>query len=221
MTHSTIRRGIGLFGGTFDPIHNGHLTVARHALQAMLLQRLDFVLAPAPWQKHVVTPVSLRIELVRVAIADYERMHLNLAEVMREGPTYTIDTISQLREQVGPSVPLVLIMGADQWSNFHTWKDWKLYPELVSIALCNRENHEPVSCDPAVDALWAPLEVPAREITERPCGALCRFGVPAHRASSTKIREVFAQMPREEAFFTLENWLPVRVARCIAQRGLY
>lgn len=216
-----IERGIGLFGGTFDPIHNGHLTVARFALEAMGLARLDFVLSPEPWQKTVITPVQRRMELIEEAIVHEPRMHLNTCEVLRSGPTYSIETLREMRRSVGPSVPLVLVMGADQWANFHTWKDWQEFGRFANIALCNRERNEPEACDAAVKAHWDGLEVPANSITEHACGKICRFGIPMHRASSTKIREVFAQMPRDEAFFTLENWLPVGVARCIAQRRLY
>ena len=216
-------RGIGLFGGTFDPVHNGHLTVARHALEALKLQRLDFVLAPSPWQKFVTTPPERRVEMLREAIEHEERMQVNLTEVMREGKTYTIDTLRAMREQVGPSVPLVLIMGADQWKNFHTWKDWEAFSSLVSIALCNREKHEPDVCDEAVRRTWlaGDREVEPHRIGEKSHGLITRFAVPEHKASSTKIREIFVQMPRDEAFLMLENWLPVRVAKLIARLHLY
>ncbi len=217
---TTIERGIGLFGGTFDPIHNGHLTVARHALDALKLSRIDLVLAPAPWQKSVATPVARRIEMIEAAIAGDERLKLNTIEVMREGLTYTIDTLRQMRELVGPSTPLVLIMGADQWKNFHTWKSWRQFSDYVSIALCNRENDEPTAND-EVTQHWLDKEVAPDLIREFASGKITRFHIPAHTASSTKIREIFATLPRNEAFEKLENWLPVSVARTIASAKLY
>ena len=220
MNTTTIERGIGLFGGTFDPIHNGHLTVARHALDCLKLSRIDLVLAPAPWQKTVATPVARRIEMIEAAIAGDSRLKLNTVEVMREGKTYTIDTLRQMRELVGPSTPLVLIMGADQWKNFHTWKSWKLFSELVNIALCNRENDEPTAND-EVTRHWENSEVSPDLIREFSSGKITRFHIPAHTASSTKIREIFATHPREKAFEMLENWLPVSVARIIASAKLY
>lgn len=217
---TSIRRGIGLFGGTFDPIHNGHLSVARHALDTLNLARLDFVLAPSPWQKTTITPVEQRMRLIEDAIAGIGMMHLNTLEVMRQGPTYTIDTLREMRAQVGPTVPLVLIMGADQWKNFHTWKDWELYPEYVNIALCNREKKQP-KADAAVSAMWLPREVAPSELNQYAAGKIARFSIPSHCASSTKIREIFTQMPKDEAFFALENWLPVRVAKTIARDNIY
>lgn len=215
-----IERGIGLLGGTFDPIHNGHLTVARHALDALKLSRIDFVPAPAPWQKSVATPVARRIEMIEAAISGNERFKLNTIEVMREGATYTIDTLKEMRDLVGPSTPLILIMGADQWKNFHTWKSWEEFSDLASIALCNRENDEP-EANEAVTDHWADREVAPDEIREFSCGKLTRFHIPAHEASSTKIRTLFSTLPRHEAFKQLEKWLPVGVARVIYNARLY
>lgn len=220
MSTTTIERGIGLFGGTFDPIHNGHLTVARHALDCLKLSRVDFVLAPLPWQKTVATPVARRMEMLEAAIAGEPRFKLNTMEVMRSGNTYTIDTLRRMREIVGPRTSLVLIMGADQWKNFHTWKNWKLFSGLVNIALCNRENDEPTADDEVVNH-WKDREVSCDLIREFSSGKITRFHIPAHTASSTKIREIFATQPREKAFEMLEKWLPIGVARVITSAKLY
>ncbi len=217
---TTIDRGIGLLGGTFDPVHNGHLTVAHHALSAMRLARIEFVLAPRPWQKAVATSVSHRLMLLSEAIAGNEKFAVNMIEVMRDGPTYTIETLRQMRETVGPACPLVLIMGADQWENFHTWKNWDAFGKYVNIALCNRESHVAHARN-EVEALWRGNVVPPEAINALACGKLTHFQIPAHSASSTKIRQVFTQKSREEAFRILENWLPVRVARTIAAHKLY
>ena len=85
-------------GGSFDPVHNGHLAVARGALQSLRLQRVDFVLAPRPWQKSVATPVSLRLEMLRAAIGKDESLAVCTKELERTGATYTIDTVRSLRE---------------------------------------------------------------------------------------------------------------------------
>ena len=215
-----VRRGIGLFGGTFDPVHNGHLCVAREALNAMALSRVDFVLAPRPWQKAVATPVAERLALLEEAVADTPGFAVNTLEVMREGETYTIDTLREMRRIAGPSVPLVLILGADQWRNFHTWRSWEQFFELCHIALCNRADDVPCA-DAEVEALARGRLIEPGAVTQSPCGRLCLFHIPAHEASSTKIRELLSSLPRTEALTRLERWLPVRVARRIAQKNLY
>ncbi len=215
-----VRRGIGLFGGTFDPVHNGHLCVAREATRAMPLARIDFVLAPRPWQKAVATPVKERLALLEEAIEGNPLFAVNTMELMREGDTYTIDTLIEMRKLVGPSTPLVLILGADQWKNFHTWRRWREFLDLVNIALCNRAKDMPHAA-PEVEALVEGRFLDAMQIANAPSGSLCTFTIAAHEASSTKIRELFARLPRKEAFKRLENWLPVKVARRIAAQGLY
>ena len=141
-----MRRGIGLLGGSFDPVHNGHLAVARGALEALRLQRVDFVLAPRPWQKSVATPVWLRLEMLRAAIGKNEQqLAVCTKELERTGATYTIDTVRSLREDYGPSMPLVLLIGADQWENFHTWRCWQELFEFVSVAVCTREQQMKLS----------------------------------------------------------------------------
>ncbi len=216
-----VRRGFGLFGGTFDPIHNGHLAVARGALRAMPLSRIDFVLAPRPWQKAVATSVRDRLAMLQEALANEPNIEVNTLEIMREGNTYTIDTLCEMRRLTGPAAPLVLILGADQWKNLHTWRDWRRFTEYAHIALCNRADTAPVDADPEVEAFFKDKFVDAQRITDSPAGRLCTFSIPAHEASSTKIRQILAQFPFDEAMRRLENWLPLRVASYLTARGLY
>ena len=220
MEEFLVRRGIGLFGGTFDPVHNGHLALARAALEELRLARVDFVVAPAPWQKSVLTPIDERIALLEEAVSSEERLHVNLCEVLRGGATYTIDTLREMRSGVGPSTPLVLLLGTDQWRNFHTWRDWPLFFSLVSIAVCNR-GRQPFTATPEVTQWAQPHAVPPLELHHAPCGLFTRFAMPEHDASSTRIREVFAQQGQERALKTLERWLPAAVSRRIALRHIY
>lgn len=215
-----IRRGIGLLGGTFDPVHNGHLSLAHEALSQLRLARIDFVPAANPWQKNGVSAADKRLRLLQSALEGQSMLHVNPIELLRNGPTYTIDTLKALREELGPSVPLVLILGADQWSNLHTWKDWQDFPSYCHVAVCNRGSTPP-SAEAAVCRRMLSLAVQARHLTDTASGRCCFFSIPAHAASSTKIRETFASYPRYEALKRLEQWLPTRVAHTIARFNLY
>lgn len=215
-----MRRGIGLLGGSFDPVHNGHLAVARGALEALRLQRVDFVLAPRPWQKSVATPVWLRLEMLRAAIGKNEQLAVCTKELERTGATYTIDTVRSLREDYGPSMPLVLLIGADQWENFHTWRCWQELFEFVSVAVCTREQQMKSPASEVADFV-VNRQVSTHELTLAPSGRFATFDIAAHAASSTKIRTLFAARPRTEAFKALETWLPTSVARLIAQQNAY
>lgn len=220
MAEFLVRRGIGLFGGTFDPVHNGHLALARAALEQLHLARIDFVLAPAPWQKSVLTPVEDRLAMLKEALLHEERFQVNLLEVLRCGATYTIDTLREMRQELGPSVPLVLLLGTDQWINFHTWKDWPLFFSLASIAVCNRGRFAyEASCDVKQWAL--PHTVAAEELTSRPYGLFTQIHMPEHDASSSRIREIFVEKGRTQALQSLERWLPARVSRFIGLHRIY
>lgn len=217
---SIISRGIGLLGGTFDPVHTGHLALAREALRALHLARVDFLPAPAPWQKNVLTPIDQRLALLEAALEGHPEFGINLCDVLRDGPTYTIDTVRELRRDVGGSMPLVLLIGADQWSNLHTWRDWEKLTDFASIAICDRGG-ETAAPRPEV-ARWAQSRwCDARELTQTPSGRLSRFDMPEHDASSTKIRRLFAELGRSEALRRLALWLPTPTAALIARRRLY
>lgn len=214
-----MRRGIGLLGGSFDPVHNGHLAVARGALESLGLQRVDFVLAPRPWQKAVATPVALRLEMLRAAVGKNERLGICTKELERTGATYTIDTVRILRAETGPSMPLVLLIGADQWENFHTWRCWRELFDCVNVAVCTRQN-EMKTAAPEVEDFAASRRTAPGLLTASACGKLAVFDIPAHPASSTRIRTLFAEN-RPAAFKSLESWLPTGVARLIAEKNAY
>ena len=215
-----IRRGIGLLGGTFDPVHNGHLSLAREALSQLHLARVDFVPAANPWQKTGVSAAEKRLRLLQAGIEGEPLLRINPIELLRSGPTYTIDTLKALRDEIGPSVPLILILGADQWNNLHTWKDWSEFTSYCHLAVANRDATTPSACD-EVNRHMASLSVDPWRLTETAYGRCTFFTIPAHAASSTKIRETFLAHPRYEALKRLEHWLPMRVAHAIARYHLY
>ena len=214
-------RQIGILGGSFDPVHAAHLAIAKAAADAFALDEVRLIpCAQQALKDRRPSPAEDRCALLRLALADDPRLTLDCRELWRPGKTYTIDTLRQMRALVGPSTPLVLILGADQWKNFHTWRSWSEFLDFANIALCNRASEMPRAA-PEVEAFVKGRFKDASEITNAPAGSLCMFSIPAHQASSTKIRELFARLPQQEAFRQLENWLPVKVAQRIAAQGLY
>ena len=213
-------RGIGLLGGTFDPIHNGHLAIAHAARSALNLAWVDFLLAPNPWQKNVVTSTSVRAAMIQEAIKGEAGLRLNLAEVFRKGLTYTIDTLQVLRSKMDSSTPIVLIMGMDQWVNLTTWRNWRSLTNYASLAVFNRGDEDIIAPDELSD--WAEEKiVPASRINSSACGSISFFRMPRHDASSTAIRAMLAQPRRLDNAIKLEQWLPYGVASYIHSHGLY
>ena len=115
---------LGVFGGTFDPVHNGHLTVAEHARMEMDLDQVLFVPAGQPWFKagRTLSDAEHRLEMTRIATASNPHFAVSDMEVLRDGPTYTIDTLAALRQEMGAGVEFCVILGAAALNELHRWR---------------------------------------------------------------------------------------------------
>ena len=215
-----LRRGFGLLGGTFDPVHSGHLSLAKAALAAMPLTRVELIPAGEPWQKSGITPGIHRLNMLRIAVECEPLLRINTMELCRLGATYTIDTVRELREEVGPAMPLVLILGMDQWTNLSTWKDWQHLTDYVHLAVTEREGSG--GKIPAEQEVWArPRYAQAQRVSEEASGLIVRFSMAPHLASATLIRNAVRKQPFARAMQAVDGWLPVGVARYIREHGLY
>jgi nicotinate-nucleotide adenylyltransferase len=127
---------VALFGGSFDPPHNAHLALARHALT--LADEVRWIPAGQPWQKsRAMTPATHREAMVRAAIADETRFELDRRELLRPGASYTLDTVRELQQEQ-PGRDWLLLIGADQYANLHTWRDWPELLARVTLAVARR-----------------------------------------------------------------------------------
>jgi nicotinate-nucleotide adenylyltransferase len=135
---------IGVFGGTFDPPHTGHLIVASAAFDALRLDRLLFVPAAVPPHKLgvVVATPEQRLEMVRRAIAGDPRFEVDDMELRRPGASYTVDTLRALRERE-PGSEIFFLLGADQLRELDTWRDPEEVSRLACLAVLNRGD-EPI-----------------------------------------------------------------------------
>ncbi|MBI4267789.1 MAG: nicotinate-nucleotide adenylyltransferase [Chloroflexi bacterium] len=123
MEESKVR--IGVLGGTFDPIHNGHILVAEEVISRLNLEQVIFVPAGRPWLKegNVITAVEHRVAMVRLAIGDNPAFKLSLVEVSRPGPSLSVDTVAELQAQLGKDVELFFIIGCDNLTQLPRWKE--------------------------------------------------------------------------------------------------
>jgi nicotinate-nucleotide adenylyltransferase len=119
------RRRLGLFGGTFDPPHYGHLAAAQETADLLRLERVLFL--PAGWPPHKrgepISPLEVRLRMVELAIADNPTFGLSLADAERPGPSYTVDLLARFRAELGPGLDLFFIVGMDSLWDLTTWKD--------------------------------------------------------------------------------------------------
>jgi len=123
---------IGVLGGTFDPIHIGHLILAEEVRARLNLAEIIFVPAGQPWLKvdSPISPAEHRVEMVRLAIADKPYFKLSTMEIERAGPTYTVDTIAELKTQLGAGDELFFILG---WDNLAELPQWRQPSRLITM----------------------------------------------------------------------------------------
>jgi nicotinate-nucleotide adenylyltransferase len=195
--HESGLRRVGIFGGSFDPVHNAHMALARLALTELTLDEVLWVPAGKPWQKtRAVTSSAQREAMVRLAIEGQARFGLSRIEIERTGPSFTVDTVRELQAQ-RPGIKWYLIIGQDQYAGFHTWHRWKELIGLVTLAIANRPDAL-LSADPQVLGI-------AHEAV----------ALPMMDISSTDIRERIAKGQG------IQDLVPATVARYIAQHHLY
>lgn len=128
---------VGVLGGTFDPIHIGHLVIAEEARTKLGLSEVLFVPAGQPWlkQDRDITPAAHRVEMVRRAIADNPQFKLCTLEVDRPGPSYTVDTLTFLQKQLGSKTSLFFILGRDTLAELPLWKEPQEVMQLCKLVV--------------------------------------------------------------------------------------
>jgi nicotinate-nucleotide adenylyltransferase len=134
---------IGLFGGTFDPVHNGHLAVGRAALRQLGLDTLYFIPASLPPHKsdQLITPFPHRAAMLRLAVQGEPRFVVSDIEGLRSGPSYTIDTLLQFRQNLGPEADFFFIIGLDAFADITTWKKYRELLNRTSFVVIDRQSH--------------------------------------------------------------------------------
>ena len=184
-------RPLAVFGGTFDPIHLGHLSVAWEASE---LLDADVCLMPARIPPHRPPPVATaeqRVAMLRVALRGQSRLHLDTRELTRNGPSYTVDTLHALRAEYG-SRSLILLIGADAFANLATWHRWRELFALAHLGVLSRPGVSPTL------PIELESEVAERRVTEPamlrdlPAGKVIRLAVTPLEISATRIRELLA-----------------------------
>ena len=131
---------VGILGGTFDPVHVGHLIIAEDALSRLALDQVLFIPAGQPWLKadQALSAAEHRLKMVELAIDSNPRLAVFRMEVDRSGPTYTVDTLEQLKRDLGEEVQLYFILGLDALEQFHRWQQPERIIELCELAIASR-----------------------------------------------------------------------------------
>ncbi|MGH3275655.1 MAG: nicotinate-nucleotide adenylyltransferase [Streptosporangiaceae bacterium] len=173
------RPRIGIMGGTFDPIHHGHLVAASEAAHVFSLDEVIFVPTGMPYQKgsRTVSPGEDRYLMTVIATASNPRFSVSRADIDRPGETYTIDTLRDLRAERGPSAELFFITGADALTKMISWRDADELFKLAHFVGCTRPGHRISLAGLPRDDVSL-IEIPALAISSTECRARVRAGDP-------------------------------------------
>ncbi len=167
---------IGVMGGTFDPIHHGHLVAASEVAHSFGLDEVVFVPTGHPWQKSDVTASEHRYLMTVIATASNPQFTVSRVDIDREGPTYTIDTLRDLKRD-RPDAELFFITGADAVAQILSWRDHDELWELAHFVAVSRPGHV-LSTDGLPSDNVSQLEVPALSISSTACRARVRDDEP-------------------------------------------
>lgn len=202
--------GIGIFGGTFDPVHCGHLRSAWEVTQSLALDTLYFV--PNAQTVHRDQPKASfehRSAMLQMAIAGTAQWQVSLCEGERSGASYSYHTVRYFRQLVGEGVPIWFILGSDAYRHFHTWHRWQDILQLCHLAVMRRAGAVVVGGCEETQALLS------CEATRQPVGQVVSIEVTALDVASSHIRaELYAQ--RQPRFL-----LPDQVLTYLNTNGLY
>ncbi len=180
---------IGIFGGTFDPIHFGHLRPALEVMETLDLDEVRFVPAHIPPHRDKPGRATIdRAEMVALAIAGQPGFVLDTCELERDRPSYTVETLALMRERFGADEPLLLLLGSDAFAGLPDWHQWQRLLDLAHIVVMARPGDHPAAERFPAGWLDARLTDDAADLRRRPAGSILRLPVSQLDISATKIR---------------------------------
>ena len=183
---------LALFGGTFDPAHNGHTAIAQGAFDQLEIERLIVLPAGNPYQRGHLPLASAhhRVAMLQLAFAVPRRIAIDKRELNRIGPTYTVHTLLELRRELGDAVPLIWLIGADAFSRLDTWHRWRELFELCHFAVARRsgEMAPDNACSPQLADTLKTRGSTVAGLAAAPAGNFAHLEIDPPAVSSTEIR---------------------------------
>jgi nicotinate-nucleotide adenylyltransferase len=208
---------IGVYGGTFDPIHFGHLRPALDVYEAAGLEEVRFIPCGQPAHREApLTDAQHRLAMLRLAIARQPGFKVDEREIHRHGPSYMVDTLRELREECGAK-PLCLIIGFDAFLGLDTWHEWEQIPDLANLIITRRPGWDEAGfrAKPELDRLVKARQMSIDKLEQYQFGGLCFVPVTQLNISASQIRELI-QQGRDVHYL-----LPDSVYELIKQEKLY
>ena len=207
---------IGILGGTFDPVHHGHLRLAVDVLNACVLEQVSLIPLHIPaHRQNPIASVQQRLQMLRLAIEGVRGLAVDERELERGSVSFALDTLCSIREEVGEQ-PLCLIMGMDAFQKLNSWYEWKSLSEYVHILVAGRPGVEAEIENADVRRFYEQYRTEAvSDLHTNKAGQIYNVEISELNISSTKIRELI--MTKRDAHFLL----PENVLSYIEKEDLY
>ncbi len=207
---------IGILGGTFDPIHHGHLRLALEMSERLGLEKVHLIVsAKPPHRQTPQTPAEMRFEMVKLAIQHEKTLIADDREMRRTQPSYTVETLLEVREEIGENKPLCLILGMDAFLGLPTWFEWEKLLELTHLVITQRPEINQQFSEPLQKLLQKHQIENKLKLQEKSKGYILFEAVPMLNISATQIRQCFLEKKNPHYL------LPESVLTFISQQGLY
>lgn len=206
---------IGIFGGTFDPIHNGHLVVATSIAQLPQFSEIKLIPCKVPVHKDLAMATEQqRIKMIELAIVKLPKLTIDLREIRRTTPSFMIDTLRSLRQEF-PDTPLVLIIGMDSFLNLPTWHEWRLLINYAHLLVVSRPEVELQWSSELKKIFKSKQVMEIARLTQNTSGNIYFHAMNSLNLSATHIRDIFrrGKLPTQ--------WLPKSVLDYIIAEKIY
>lgn len=219
---------IGVLGGSFDPVHLAHIRLAWHVVGCLGLSEMRMLPCRLqPLKGHLNASAEQRVAMLQLAIADSleeqpnrgGQLQVDDRELQREGPSFTADTVEQLRAELGEQVAIHFVIGWDSWLSFHRWHRWRDILQHVNVVILKRPGFEQAVA-PELQACWQQHSIDAQQLASALSGKVCLLQSDEYEIASRDIRAQLStrEITSQEA---MHVGLSPSVARYIAQSGLY
>ncbi len=207
---------IGLFGGSFDPIHLGHVATAQALLRQFPFTEIRFLpTAGSPLKAATAIRPAHRLALLKLALAGTPALTIDERELRQTPPCYSINTLRALRAELGERTPLVFIMGMDSFISLPRWKDWQELTRYAHLLVVSRPSIAPQFCPELAAWLEKHRISPAQSLESRPLGGVWLVDTAPHAVASRDIRAAI------QAGQSTAHWLNPAVRDYIDQHHLY
>ena len=219
-------RRIGIFGGTFDPVHYGHIDSAKCLVAKLSLDTLYFMPCQQhPFHKHPGASPAQRADMLTLAVADEARLDIDIRELRRDGISYTVDSLQEIRNEHGDDTVIVFILGTDAFASLHQWQRWQSLLSLANVAVIERAGQITTAQinEPELKALLA-QSVTAVNATH---GELIQLVLAPYHISSTVLRSTLGSIHRadnkidEAQLKVINEFIPASVVQYIEAQQLY